>query len=145
MVHQHQCNSSEREKKICNVKSKRSLCLFMSYHLIIWNQRMHVLVVVGLAHPLAHLWICVRLRRKREETLRRRGNAKQWWWRCNLFFLGGGSSTVIKHMHARTRAHTHALRGLYCPLAHVDAVTLIWVLGWNQLPTKNFWQHIELP
>lgn len=33
-----------------------------SHHLIIGNQGQHVLVVVGLAHPLTHLWIRISLR-----------------------------------------------------------------------------------
>lgn len=40
------------------------LWVLMFYHLIIWNQRQHVLIVVGLAHPLAHLWICISLGRR---------------------------------------------------------------------------------
>lgn len=41
--------------------------LLMSYHLIIWNQREHILIVVGLAHPLTHLWICISLKKKNQQ------------------------------------------------------------------------------
>lgn len=47
----------------------RFLVNTFSHHLVIRNQRQHVLTVVGLAHPLTHLWISVRLRRKRQQLL----------------------------------------------------------------------------
>lgn len=36
--------------------------LVISYHLIIRNQRHHILVVIGLAHSFTHLWICISLK-----------------------------------------------------------------------------------
>lgn len=71
VIIQYKCNSRKRKKEMTlNLlwASQRcilnSLHLLMSYHLIIWNQRVHIFIVVGLAHPLAHLWVCIRLSTK---------------------------------------------------------------------------------
>lgn len=56
---QQRCCFTFQVKSCSETALRSSLRL---YHLVVRNQGQHVLVVVGLAHPPAHLWIRVGLR-----------------------------------------------------------------------------------
>lgn len=43
--------------------------LLITHHLIVWNQREHILIVVGFAHPLTHLWVCISLEKQNSKNI----------------------------------------------------------------------------